>query len=1188
MYLKEIIINGFKSFPEKTVIKINSEFTAVVGPNGSGKSNISDAFKWVMGEQSAKTLRGTKMEDVIFAGTEKRKPLGYAEVNLVFDNSDMRLPIEYQEVCITRRLFRTGESEYLLNKTATRLKEIRELFMNTGIGIDGYSIIGQGRVEDIVGTKSETRRKVIEEAAGIVRFKTRKEESIRKLSKTEENIERVEDIISEIEQRIEPLRIQKESAEKYLELKSTLKSSELNLLSRDYDIQKEFLENMKEQLTSKVEELKKKEGNLESSRIRFEKLLMDNKTLDEEISKYELEYSVHKNTFLENESTLKLQKEKKLLFEAENNKINDTLKDINEKIFSWSKEIERCRNEADKFNCQIESDKEILHGKEKELENFVENSNNIQNSIEIKKNDIFEMYNIQTETKSKINVVDSLISNLEDRYKSLEKEYNLAEESEKKIFDNIVENNELHEINTAKKKKLDENLEITTSEINSFKLKKNESDSKLLAIKNRLNEIESRKKIMGRMQESYEGYYKSVQSFMVESRKDKVFDRKIIGVVAELVESEKLYETALQVALGSSVQNILIENERYASEIISYLKRKKIGRVTFLPLDTIKPRKLNPRELNSLRSKGCIGVFSQLVDYDNKYKNIIEYLLGRVILADNIENGIKIAKSINYSAKIVTVSGETVNAGGSITGGTIRNNINLVGRKRELNEMEDLSRKIVIEGKDEAYRNKGLTDTIQELDARSQKIRDSLNYIDANIKNGILESRYLKDELERIQSGKDKLNEDFEFLKIERSNYISEKDNRILELDEYKDKIQSIEKELEESNNIYKDSVEGLEIRRTGITDLKIRISELLNKKENSFNEAISFEKRIVSEKNTAENSSEMIGKNNEQIRILAYESSSIEERNKILSDKVNSLNIKLAENRALKKKNQEIQYEIQKSINEETKLIGELGIENNSIKSRIELTENKIVSISNQMWEDYEMSYAMCCEFKNESISMTKLKETVRKSKRAIKNLGNINIGSIEEYNSVSERYKFLVKQKDDLDKAKEKLNKVIGELTYKMKKQFSEEYGKIREQFKSVFVSLFDGGKADIVMSDESDMLNSDIEIYAQPPGKKLNKISLMSGGEKAMTAIALLFSILRINPTPFCILDEIEAALDDANVYRFAAYLKDFSKETQFLVITHRKGTMEFVDTLYGTTMEEQGVTKLVSMKLSNYDM
>ena len=618
------------------------------------------------------------------------------------------------------------------------------------------------------------------------------------------------------------------------------------------------------------------------------------------------------------------------------------------------------------------------------------------------------------------------------------------------------------------------------------------------------------------------------------------------------------------------------------------MKRKKIGRVTFLPLDTIKPRKLNPRELNSLRSKGCIGVFSQLVDYDNKYKNIIEYLLGRVILAENIENGIKIAKSINYSAKIVTVSGETVNAGGSITGGIIRNNINLVGRKRELNEMEDLSRKIVIEGKDEAYRNKGLTDTIQELDARSQKIRDSLNYIDANIKNGILESRYLKDELERIQSGKDKLNEDFEFLKIERSNYISEKDNRILELDEYKDKIQSIEKELEESNNIYKDSVEGLETRRTGITDLKIRISELLNKKENSFNEAISFEKRIVSEKNTAENSSEMIGKNNEQIRILAYESSSIEERNKILSDKVNSLNIKLAENRALKKKNQEIQYEIQKSINEETKLIGELGIENNSIKSRIELTENKIVSISNQMWEDYEMSYAMCCEFKNESISMTKLKETVRKSKRAIKKLGNINIGSIEEYNSVSERYKFLVKQKDDLDKAKEKLNKVIGELTYKMKKQFSEEYGKIREQFKSVFVSLFDGGKADIVMSDESDMLNSDIEIYAQPPGKKLNKISLMSGGEKAMTAIALLFSILRINPTPFCILDEIEAALDDANVYRFAAYLKDFSKETQFLVITHRKGTMEFVDTLYGTTMEEQGVTKLVSMKLSNYDM
>lgn len=1188
MYLKEIIINGFKSFPEKTVIKINSEFTAVVGPNGSGKSNISDAFKWVMGEQSAKTLRGTKMEDVIFAGTERRKPLGYAEVNLIFDNSDKRLPIEYQEVCVTRRLFRTGESEYLLNKASTRLKEIRELFMNTGIGIDGYSIIGQGRVEDIVGTKSETRRKVIEEAAGIVKFKTRKEESIRKLSKTEENIERVNDIISEIEQRIEPLRKQKESAEKYLELKSTLMSAELNLLSRDYDVQNEFLENMKEQMKSKSEELKKIEERLENNKICFENLISDNKLLDEEISVYEQDRSEYNRKFLENENSMKLRKEKRILFKSENDKIKNTLVDSDGRIRKWVEDIERCKSEEEKINIEIESSRKELFEKEKELETFIEESNSIQSTIEMKKNDVFEMYNIQTETKSKINIVDSLISNLEDRYKSLETEYSNAEESEKRIFESIAESNEMHEISTAKKKKLMEEVEKTRSEINKFKLEKNESDNELVEIKNSLNEIESRKRILSRMQESYDGYYKSVQKFMVDCKDNKPLNDKTIGVVAELVEAEKSYETALQVALGSSIQNIIIKSERHASEIISYLKKRNIGRITFLPLDTIKPRKLNNRELNVLKSKGCIGVFSELVEYEGKYKNIIDYLLGRVILADSIENGISIAKSINYSAKIVTVSGEIINAGGSITGGTIKNSINLVGRKREISELRDLAKKTAEKGRNESDRNKSIVNKIGELDKNIENLRASLNKVDTDIKNSMLEYKYLKEELGRIQSGKTKLNEDFEFLKIEKNNYISEKDKRLKELDEYKEKIRFIEDELIERNSIYQNSMDELESRRTGITDYKIKITELVNSRKNILNELGNIENRISVEKSTVDNSRELIEKNNHMIKELDLESSAAEEANEILSDKIKSIDMKLGETRELKKKNQNMQYDIQKSINEDTKIIGELGIENNSIKTKVEITENKIASISNQMWEDYEMSYAMCCEYKDESLSMGKLKEIVRKSKRAIKNLGDINIGSIEEYNSVSERYGFLVKQKDDLDKAKDKLNKVINELTYKMKKQFSEEYGKIREQFKMVFVTLFNGGKADIVMTDESDMLNSDIEIYAQPPGKKLNKISLMSGGEKAMTAIALLFAILKINPTPFCILDEIEAALDDANVYRFAAYLKEFSKETQFLVITHRKGTMEFVDTLYGTTMEEQGVTKLVSMKLSNYNM
>lgn len=1188
MYLKEIVINGFKSFPEKTVIKINSEFTAVVGPNGSGKSNISDAFKWVMGEQSAKTLRGTKMEDVIFAGTEKRKALGYAQVDLLFDNSDKRLPIEYQEVCVTRRLFRTGESEYLLNKTSKRLKEIREIFMNTGIGIDGYSIISQGRVEDIVGTKSEVRRKVIEEAAGIVKFKIRKEESVRKLSKTEENIERVNDIILEIEKHIIPLKMQKESAEKYIELKNKLKSSELNLLTREYDIQNKFVDNMKEQSLIKTEELKERKKKLENKRNSYEKLISDNRFIDTEISNDECEYSKYNKTYLENENILELQNEKSALFKAENEKIELTLKDSDEKICGWSQKITECKNDVDELISEIDSNMEVLSKTEKELEIFIEERNSVQNIIEMKKNDVFEMYNMQTETKSKINIVDSLISTLEERYKSLEIEYLSADDSEKRILENICESKDLHEININKKSKLTKEIQAGYDETKELKLRKINSDKELTRIKNRLNEIESKRSIMIKMQESYNGYYKSVQKFMIECNNNNSFNKSIIGVVAELVETNKSYEMALQVALGSSIQNILIESEKDAPEIIAYLKKRNIGRITFLPLDTIKRRKLNQHELNILKSKGCIGVFSELVKYKSKYKNIIEHLLGRVILADTIENGIKIAKSINYSAKIVTVLGETVNAGGSITGGTIKHSINLIGRKREINEMEVFLSQAIKKKNFENSNNKNILEKIIHLNQRVEGLRVSLNEIDADIKNNILESKYLKEELERIQSGKYKLSEDFEFLKIERERYFSEKTERLSELDIYSDKIHLLERELEESNKSVTDSTEILEINRSSITEYKIKNSELRNKRENTFKEVSNFENRIIAEREITDKSKELIKINKSKIIELCTDASVIKNDNKLLVGKTKALDIKLSEMKSQKKKNQESQYEIQKSINDDTKLIGELGNENNLIKSKVEIAENKISAISSRMWDDYEKSYAMCCDYMDESFSMTALKETVRISKRDIKNLGDINISSIEEYNTVSKRYEFLVRQKDDLDKAKEKLNRVIVELTYKMKKQFREEYSKIREQFKLVFSSLFNGGKADIVMSDENDMLNSDIEIYAQPPGKKLNKISLMSGGEKAMTAIALLFAILKINPTPFCILDEIEAALDDANVYRFAAYLKDFSKETQFLVITHRKGTMEFVDTLYGTTMEEQGVTKLVSMKLSNYNM
>ncbi|HBH12121.1 MAG TPA: chromosome segregation protein SMC [Clostridiales bacterium] len=1188
MYLKEIIINGFKSFPEKTVVKINSELTAVVGPNGSGKSNISDSFKWVMGEQSAKILRGSKMEDVIFAGTEKRKPLSYAEVDLIFNNSSGKLPVEYSEVSIKRRLYRSGDSEYLLNNNSVRLKEIRELFMDTGIGIDGYSIIGQGRIEDIISSKSDIRRKVIEEAAGIVKFKTRKDESLKKLQKTEENILRINDIISEIEQRIDPLRKQKEDAEIYLRLKNNLKSYELNLFSREYEKTTELLNTLDNHLKSKLEELAKNNQRLEINKLEFEQIIDELKDIEDKKNNLDEIQDQINSEYLEKDSSIKLEESRLNLYIGEKEKLEHGMDEKEKQKSELLKKSESLMDQIAIKDGELRLKHQQMGNSEQKLKDYLADNTQLQDLIDKKKNDVFEKYNQQTDLKGRINTIDSLIANSMNRINNLKSEID-DQKNQLEILAQKIES--LTTELKSKELKVQENNDRIVGLRDNYS-KKNEScillEKNLQKEQNHINEKTSKMEFLIRMQNSYDGYYKSVQNLMLASKNNRMLGDEIIGVVAELIETHEKYENALEVALGSSMQNILIQNERKASDIIDYLKSNNIGRVTFLPLDTIKPRNLNDTEKNALQIDGCIGTLNNLVSYDEKYSHIVDFLLGRVLLSDNIRNGIKIAKSIHYSTRVVTLEGEVINAGGSITGGSLKkNSFKLLSRNREIKELEDL---IIMKRKDFGQLNRQLESSKDELKKTGQTVQ---SFIDENtsIYNSIINHktsiRYEKEEQIQIIANINKLSENIAYLEKERENYQNEQKESEDLLKQLKYNISSLEKELEENHTDYKSAQDYLEQIKLEITECRIEISGITNDlnliKKDLENNSETLKKNdsiILEEKTVLEGL-------NAKIQEMIKSNEILKSDNIILKETIDDNKKKIHDLNEERKLKQDLSYEKQKHVNNINKDINDIQLEINSINLKIESSASKIETLSDSLWDEYEMNFAMIKAYKDETISLTRLNTEVRDLKRKLKSLGDVNINAIAEYSDVSQRYEFLTKQRDDLNDAKVKLNRIIKELTYKMRTQFEEEYQKIRENFKVVFISLFNGGKADIVLTDEDDALNSEIEIYAQPPGKNLNKISLLSGGEKALTAIALLFAILRTKPTPFCILDEIEAALDDANVHRFAKYLKEFSKETQFLVITHRKGTMEYVDTLYGATMEEEGVTKLVSLKLSDYN-
>ncbi|NLI58423.1 MAG: chromosome segregation protein SMC [Clostridium sp.] len=1185
MHLKRLEVQGFKSFAEKIVLEFNSGITAVVGPNGSGKSNISDAIRWVLGEQSAKTLRGGKMEDVIFAGTEHRKPLGFAEVSLCFDNLDKALPIDYSEVIVTRRVYRSGESEYKINKTNCRLKDITELFLDTGIGKDGYSIIGQGRVDEILSTKSEERRHIFEEASGIMKYKLKKQEAEKKLEMTRQNLLRINDIITELESQLEPLKEQSDKAKRYLSLRENLKELEVTV----------YVENISK-LKSKMKEIENDyssvKNHIDTESKKLEEITMLNqknahilKDIDEKLESSKKKYYSLEGNLEKCNSEIKLNEEKKNNLKANINRLDDEIDEINKKIKELDNEEELRKEKVCYLKERYLEYTEKLDEYNKKLQAVLDNLSEDEKYIEKLKENIMNRLDIQADKKTQANNVKNHIEIIQKRQGSIENE--LKQLSLEKDMENI------------KLKDLKESISNTDNiifnlkeKIDDFKNKKLNVNAELEKHKQNQNNLRSeihvkvsRHKMLSNMESNLEGYSRSVKMVLKACKESSEFGQGIHGALAQLINVEKKYETAIEMSLGGALQNIVTSTEEDAKRAIEFLKKNQIGRATFLPISSVKGRYFDESILNELKNqKGFIGIASDLVNVDSLYKGIILSFLGRVVVVDNLDSGIKIARRFKYTFKIVTLDGDIISSTGSMSGGSKNTKESgILSRNREITELgEDVKKlkaeEIILENKIVEL-SKMLSALIEDISIKEENLRNK-EHLKIRDESHVMQ---IEESIKRIDSKEDMLRQEIIQLKKQ------EEDTKI-EFNKYIEELKDIEEDIKNTKEIvteyeikHKENQQSKDLIHEDITQYKISINSI---KENiqGVEEAL---ERISKEKDNLNKSIE--------IKVLDRENShkeiqSIDEENQGLMNlikgyKEEKVGKTLEIDRIIEEKKvlEEESSDIIEKITKINKDIISLKEEYGRLEVRKTKIESEIEAIQNKMWDEYELTYTNALEFKKDVGNIAKAQKRINELRNEIKDLGYVNVAAIEEYIKTKERYEFMSVQRDDMENAKDKLQKVINEMVSIMKRQFMEQFKLINESFNTVFRELFDGGHAELILVDKENVLESGIEIEVQPPGKKLQNLMLLSGGEKAFTAIALLFAILRLNPTPFCVLDEIEAALDDANVYKFAQYLKKYSSYTQFAVITHRKGTMEIADTLYGVTMEERGVSKIVSLKM-----
>ena len=1184
MYLKSIEVQGFKSFANKIVFDFHNGITGIVGPNGSGKSNVADAVRWVLGEQSAKQLRGAKMEDVIFAGTQNRKPVGFAYVAITLDNSDHALPVEYDEVTVSRRVYRSGESEYKINGHSCRLRDVTEMFYDTGIGKEGYSIIGQGQIDKILSGKPDERRELFDEAAGIVKFKRRKSAAIKKLENERSNLVRVNDILSELEKQVGPLKQQSEKAKEYLNYKTDLKKYDVNAFLLETDrIRKETAE-LNDRLKivdDDLEDSKSEYDNTKSEYEAAENQLNDiNAQIDENsqtVSALELESQKLQgeiNVFTEQIKTFnankQLHSERLLDIEKDKQNKNNSVKELREQYNDLNTELSE-------YNDKLAAINDTAKALNAEIEGISGQIDNRQNSIY---DNLTEQSTIKAENQKFVTMLEQLEIKKSELTSHIIKGKS-DESAQKQVIKSLTA-----ELDNAvgKLEDINNSIEESNTSVTQLKAEIAEKNSELDKLTQNYHREKSRLESLINITERYDGYGNSIKKIM--ELKDS--NPGILGVIADIVKVEKQYETAIETALGGTIQNIVTDKESTAKELIGYLKQNKLGRATFLPLNAIHARNTLENEA-CINEKGVIGVASNLVRVSFEYEGLAKYLLGRILVVDNIDNALLIAKKYKYTLRIVTLEGEQLNPGGSMTGGAFRNSSNLLGRRREIEELKqsvsNTNKQITQEKAAVADLRNQVAKYREALDSYNKLLREThirKNTIDVNLKQADLKLS------EIIASYGDDIKEqasiDSEILKISESrNQVSGNLNLLDNQNEAARKeIENLGKTLEAKKSeeaAVALKIENLKISHSSIEQkasfINENIERLCKELDNLEEEKTSIQEKISETK-------ELVSAKQADIELVK---NSIEQSER----KITAIGEKLEDLRAAKEKVNASHKEFFKKREELNEKIILLEKDSMRLHNQYDRLEESYDSLVDYMWNEYELTYSYALELKSDELNnINDIRKQINILKAAIKKLGDVNVNAIEEYKSVSERYEFMKTQHDDMIEAEESLMKVIEELDEGMRAQFTAKFEEIKVEFDKVFKELFGGGRGTIELVEGEDILEAGILIISQPPGKKLQNMMQLSGGEKALTAIALLFAIQNLKPSPFCLLDEIEAALDDSNVGRYANYLHKLTKHTQFIVITHRRGTMSAADRLYGITMQEKGVSTLVSVDLIENDL
>ncbi|MCI7812188.1 MAG: chromosome segregation protein SMC [Lachnospiraceae bacterium] len=1179
MYLKSIEIQGFKSFANKILLQFHNGITGIVGPNGSGKSNVADAVRWVLGEQSAKQLRGGNMQDVIFAGTENRKPLSYASVAITLDNSDQKLPISYQEVTVTRRLYRSGESEYLLNGTACRLKDINELFYDTGIGKEGYSIIGQGQIDKILSGRPEERRELFDEAAGIVKFKRRKVTAQKKLEEEEKNLTRVSDILNELTKQLGPLEKQAQKAKIYLDRREKLKVFDVNLFLMEMTRVRALLKEIEEKQEITDAQIQSVKEEQEGTKADYEKIERILENLGTQIE--DLREKANKAALLrqELENQIRLFEEQIHSIAQNESHYRERVETIEEEKKSreaqkvqYGQELEAIEQEMKGFAAQEQENE----GQRQSLAKMVEEA---EAQIQAGKDQMITLLNKRSSTKVRMQRYDTMLEQIAIRKAELsQKILRLrSEESEQEtVISELSKEAKDADEHIAQMEKREQELEGEAQTLQKELTVHNQAMESTQTLYHR---EASRLESLVNITEQYEGYGNSIRRVMEKKNQEN----GILGVVADLIQVEKSYETAIETALGGSVQNIVTEEEQTAKRMIEYLKKNRYGRATFLPLTAIRERGAFTAA-KALEEPGVIGLASTLVRADEKYHNLVQYLLGKTVVVDEIDHALALAKKYSYSLRIVTLEGESLNPGGSMTGGAFKNAGNLLGRRREIDELtkhtNSLKEKLAQAQKQ-----------VEETRQKRAEIREEIVKVKELLQKEYLDQNTVQMKLAQMKNKQSETRAGYVSLKMESS----EIEGQILEITEGKKQIdqeilRSIEEEKDIEQTIERKQAELLQkrseqekymvesaqigIRKVEISQkksyLKQDFGRICQELENLQAEQVSLSEKQSQEREEKRRKEAEIGQTKERI-------SSLETETEEGLSQIEQLQRQKEEKNTIYKSF----FQKREEISEKIRALDKESFRLNAQKEKAQEWKERQI---NYLWEEYEMTPSQANDYrKDEMTDSTQLKKDISQLKNEIRLLGSVNVNAVEEYKELSERHTFLSTQHDDLIRAKESLEKIIEELDEGMRAQFKEKFAQIQVEFDKAFKQLFGGGKGTLELMEGEDLLEAGIRIIAQPPGKKLQNMMQLSGGEKALTAIALLFAIQNLKPSPFCLLDEIEAALDDSNVGRYARYLHKLTKNTQFIIITHRRGTMEAADRLYGITMQEKGVSTLVSVNL-----